>query len=290
MKAVARTVKKRAASKQRKTKVQWPVEAALAYEEGKGAKGEKEVEVGQCVGVNEDDQSMNDSEDTVVVGVCDQVGGEPEVMSGGRSELDVMLEDKRSVRLLKNKEAMNLLVTPVKMAKPKVTRRTTRKSPAKGATVSPSRRSGRTSRAPERLGNFVDEEVLQNEMMRRKAEQQFRKKRAMLAKRVTRAATEKQGKAKKVYKKVLQAKKEEELKCSPLSSAKLDWARKEMIKAYAAEYKLEESSLDFVTPGQKDDMVSKGTVLMSKVAKEMESFVLPSMYGGITDKRSGKSR
>ena len=63
-----------------------------------------------------------------------------------------------------------------------------------------------------------------------------------------------------------------------------------MIKAYAAEYKLEESSLDFVTPGQKDDMVSKGTVLMSKVAKEMESFVLPSMYGGITDKRSGKSR
>mmetsp|Transcript_3858 Transcript_3858/g.9406 ORF Transcript_3858/g.9406 Transcript_3858/m.9406 type:complete len:276 (+) Transcript_3858:3-830(+) len=63
-----------------------------------------------------------------------------------------------------------------------------------------------------------------------------------------------------------------------------------MIHAYATEYKLDGAQLAFVTQSQKDAMVvDEGrTVVMSKVAKEMSSFVLSSPYSDYdTFKRSG---
>jgi hypothetical protein len=137
----------------------------------------------------------------------------------------------------------------------------------------------------ERLGDFLDEEALELEMMNRRRAAQFRRRSNASTKpgaltRNTRSAAAKQTNAKRVYKKVV--KEEAELKCSPLKRAKLEWARTEMIKAFAVEYRLDESSLDFITKEQKDQMVSGDTtVLMSKVAEVMESFVLPSMYSDL---------
>ena len=220
-----------------------------------------------------------ESEDTIVVDEADQVGDGGEVSS--RAELTY--EDLRQERVLKNKamiSGLGLARLRGEMATP------TRSTPRRGAkrkqqpSQEPSRKSGRSRKKPELLGDFVDEEALELEMLQRRAAL-FKAKRdkADAAKRFTRLTAERQDHAKRVYKKVNKpVKKEKELECTPLSKDKLEWARQEMIHAFATEFRLDEASVAAVTSEQKAAMVSGSTALLTKVAEQMDAYVLPSMY------------
>ena len=282
--------KQRTTSSPRKSALfQWPAEATQRYEEEEmNIEQSKEVLPKQSEGL-----STEDSEDTILVGEIDQIGSDSEVSSQDVAEglQDVSYEDLRSARLLKNKEMItNLGLSKLKGSMSRVAKKRQPARRSRGVNNNnsePSRRSGRSRKTVDRLGDYVNEEMLELEMMNRRRAAQFRRrsgssKPGALA-RNTRSAAAKQTNAKRVYKKVMKEKKEEvELKCSPLKPDKLEWARSEMIKAFAVEYRIDESSLDFITKEQKEAMVSGGTtVLMSKVAQVMESFVLPSMYSDL---------
>ena len=247
------------------------------------------------------------SEDTVLIADAEKIDQIEEVNSPEDDddldddlELDSMDEDEdeelryedlRAKRMTKNRA----MITGLGLNKMKGQIAKKRKTPARRARASkprgegaePSRKSGRSRKPVERLGNFVDEEALAMEMLRqRQAAAQRKNRRAIVPRRFTRGDASKQENAKAVYKKVMKpVKKEEELKCSPLSKDKLEWARREMIDAYAAEYKLDEEALSQITQKQKDDMASGPSVLLSRVAYQLERFVLPSMYSDLDAKR-----